>query len=222
MTDRKAEPVIGLLVEGILNKKIILEYDMRLLFSLRGILLFFVCVLAAGNAPAANTTARYLNDQFGFSFHYPASWIFTPGAQRAMRVQLVTPDGVPAAACAVMVKEYPNAVNARQEEIDEIFEQTPTKEELQEVLGQEEEHLHVIKASTGRLDGRPTHVGTYRLRQGLDEYLYGRVIMTATPGLTWSVSCRGLGESREQAKKNFVSWQQDIDALIDSFTLPTD
>jgi len=46
--------------------------------------------------------------------------------------------------------------------------------------------------------------------------------MTATPGLTWSVSCRGLGKNREQAKKNFVSWQQDIDALIDSFTLPTD
>nr|WP_320010446.1 hypothetical protein [uncultured Desulfobulbus sp.] len=188
--------------------------------TLLGIMLLLVGVLGPDTVRAAKKTGQYTNEQFGFSFRYPASWIFAHSPQRDMRVRIVAPEGEPDAECAVVVKEYPAAAHARQEEIDEVFTATPTVEELQEVLGQSEDHLEVLAAAKGRLQQRPTHVATYRLRQGLDEYLYGEVSMTATPGLTWSLSCRGLGASQAQAKKNFQYWAAAIQALYASFTLP--
>ena len=193
---------------------------MRRICSLLGILLLLIGVLGADNARAAKKTAQYSNEQFGFSFRYPTSWTFAHSSQRDMRVRLVTTEGEPDAECAVVVKEYPAAVHARQEEIDEVFTATPTVEELQEVLGQGEDHLEVLAAAKGRLHKRPTHVATYRLCQRFDEYLYGEVSMTATPGLTWSVSCRGLGASQTQAKKNFQYWSAAIQELYASFILP--
>jgi hypothetical protein len=184
-----------------------------------GRLCLFVSVLAlwTDTASAAEKTARYNNDQFGFSFQYPASWIFAHTPLRDMRVKVVAPGSSPAAECAVIVKEYPNAVKAKQSEIDQIFLEPPTVEELQEVLGQEGEQLKVIKASTGMLDKRPTHVARYRLHLGLSEDLSGQVAMTATPGLTWSVTCSGRGVNPEQAEKNYQAWQQAMQALLASF-----
>ena len=46
---------------------------------------------------------------------------------------------------------------------------------------------------------------------------YGRVVLTATPGLTWTISCNGKGATPAEAEKNFAFWNQEIDAIIASF-----
>ncbi|MDD2466526.1 MAG: PsbP-related protein [Desulfobulbus sp.] len=186
-------------------------------FVVRLCFFLVVSVVWAGVAPAAEKTARYSNNQYGFSFQYPASWHFAHTSIRNMRVKIVAPENGPAAECSVMVKEYPKAVKAKQSEIDQIFLEPPTVAELQEVLAQDSEQMKVTKAATGKLDKRPTHVARYRVRLGFDEYLSGQIAMTATPGRTWSVSCSGRGENQEQAEKNFQIWQQSIQALITSF-----
>lgn len=173
--------------------------------------------LLVQSAPAADQSSRYANSQFGFSFQYPGSWIFAHAPERNVRVKIVTPEGSPAAECAVIVKEYPKAADAKQDDIDQIFLAPPTVEELQEVLVRDGDPLKVTKAGTGKLDTRPTHVARYRLQLGLEEYLSGQVAMTATPGRTWSVSCSGRGASPEQAEKNFQFWKKGIDGLMTSF-----
>ena len=57
--------------------------------------------------------------------------------------------------------------------------------------------------------GRRTPVGPARA--------YGRVVMTATPGLTWTISCSGQGTTAEEAERNFAFWGLEIDALVASF-----
>ncbi len=178
-----------------------------------------VLIVGSGTVFAAEKTVRYSNSQFGFSFQYPASWVLTHTPVRNIRVKIVAPETGPAGECVVLIKEYPNAVKARQSEIDEVFLSPPTVEELQEMLGQEGDQLQVTGASTGKLDQRPAHVARYRMRLGFDEYLAGKVVMTATPGLTWSVSCSGRGEDQAQAEKNYQAWQGSIQALLASFQL---
>jgi len=51
----------------------------------------------------------------------------------------------------------------------------------------------------------------------LDHALPRQVAITATPGLTWSVSCSGRGENAEAAEKNFQHWQKSIEAVMASF-----
>jgi len=176
-----------------------------------------VLIVWSGNVSAAEKTGRYSNSQFGFSFQYPASWVFAHTSVRNMRVKIVAPEQGPAGECVVLIKEYPKAAGAKQSEIDEVFLSPPTVEELQEVLAQEGEQLQVTGASTGKLGPRPAHVARYQMRLGFDEYLSGKVVMTATPGLTWSVSCSGRGEDQAQAEKNYQAWQDSIQALLASF-----
>lgn len=40
--------------------------------------------------------------------------------------------------------------------------------------------------------------------------------MTATPGITWSVSCYGLGSQPESAEKSFKHWDGQINTLFSS------
>ena len=176
-----------------------------------------VLLLLAPMAHAAEKAARYSNEQFGFSFQYPTSWKFAHTDVRNMRVKIAAPEFGPAAECSVIVKQYPNAIKAKQGEIDAIFQEMPTKAELQEVLSQGGDKVTVTKASTGKLDTRPTHVARYHLPLGFDQALSGQVAITATPGLTWSVSCSGRGENVEAAEKNYQHWQKSIEAVMASF-----
>ena len=43
------------------------------------------------------------------------------------------------------------------------------------------------------------------------------MVLTATPGLTWTISCNGKGATPAEAEKNFAFWSQEIDAIIASF-----
>lgn len=173
--------------------------------------------LLVQTAPAAESTDRYTNTQFGFSFQYPGSWIYVHAPERNVRVKIAAPDHGPAAECAVIVKEYPRASTAKQGDIDQIFLEPPTVQELEAVLAQDGEQLKVTRASTGKLDNRPTHVARYRMQLGFDEFLSGQVAMTATPGRTWSVACSGRGQSPEQAEQNFQFWRKGIETLMSSF-----
>lgn len=182
--------------------------------------LFLSLVLLALLTPAAHAvekTTRYSNAEFGFSFQYPASWKFAHTEVRNMRVKVVAPEFGPGGECTVIVKQYPHAVKAKQGEIDAIFQEVPTKEELQQVLSQGGDKVTVTKASTGKLDSRPAHVARYHLPLGFDQAISGQVAMTATPGLTWSVSCSGRGENADKAEQNYQYWQKSIEAVLASF-----
>lgn len=183
----------------------------------RLVLSLVVLLLLAPLAPAAEKAARYSNEEFGFSFQYPASWKFAHTDVRNMRVKIAAPEFGPAAECSVIVKQYPHAVKAKQSEIDAIFQEPPTVAELKEVLSQGGDKVTVTKATTGKLDTRPTHVARYHLPLGFDQALSGQVAITATPGLTWSVSCSGRGENVEVAEKNYQHWQKSIEAVMASF-----
>lgn len=173
--------------------------------------------LLAPAAQAAEKMARYSNAEFGFSLQYPASWKFAHTEVRNMRVRIVAPEFGPGGECSVIVKQYPHAVKAKQSEIDAIFQEAPTREELQEVLSQGGDKVTVIKAFTGKLDTRPAHMARYHLPLGFDQSISGLVAMTATPGLTWSVSCSGRGENADKAEQNFQHWQKSLEAVLASF-----
>lgn len=160
----------------------------------------------------------YSNQEFGFSFTYPETWIIRPGAMPNMRVKVADRAEQPAAECALIAKRFPKAVTAKQTEIDQIFTTPPTTAELEEVLGEGGNAVKVTKASVGSLHKRPAHVGRVHYKIGTNAYASGQVVMTATPGVTWTLSCSGLGDTPANAEKNFHLWESAIDQLIASFT----
>lgn len=183
-------------------------------------LMVIPCIRTADAAPTpVAPTAVYRNGSFNFTFRYPANWIAMPSKVTNTRVQVASPVKSPTAECSVIIKEYPKAVKARQADIDAIFTDQPDSRELEQVLGGEGENVTVTRAVTGKLGARPAHYARYRAQLGGSAYLSGEVAMTATPGLTWSVACNGLGSTPEKADKNFRAWQQSIEALYKSFRL---
>lgn len=172
--------------------------------------------LAAGKAKKTEKVNTYSNKEFGFSFQYPATWTVSPSSAPNLRVRVVAPDKAPPAECSVIVKQYPNAANAKQSDIDQIFSEQPTVQELEDILNQGGSEIKVTQASAGALHVRPAHVARFRYTSGTT-HLSGEVLMTATPGLTWSLTCSGRGDNAAAAEKNFQSWQKRISALIASF-----
>ncbi len=160
----------------------------------------------------------YSNQEFGFSFAYPETWTVRPGSMPNMRVKVADRAEQPAAECALVAKRFPKAVGAKQSEIDQIFTTPPTTAELEEVLGEGGNTIKVTKASVGHLHKRPAHVGRVHYKIGANAYASGQVVMTATPGLTWTLSCSGLGDTPANAEKNFHLWESAINKLIASFT----
>jgi hypothetical protein len=160
----------------------------------------------------------YSNQEFGFSFTYPEAWIIRPGTMPNMRVKVADRAEQPVAECALIAKRFPKAVSAKQAEIDQIFTTPPTTAELEEVLGEGGNAVKVTKASVGSLHKRPAHVGRVHYKIDTNAYASGQVVMTATPGLTWTLSCSGLGDTPATAEKNFHLWESAIDKLIASFT----
>ena len=173
--------------------------------------------MLASAAMGAEKLTTYSNKEFGFSFQYPAAWTLSPSSLPNLRAKVVAPANGPLAECAVVVKRYPNAASAKQSDIDQIFIEPPTAAELEEVLSQGGEVVKVSKASAGRLHARPAHFAQFHYRKNGDVYVFGQTALTATPGLTWSVSCSAQGDDPQKADKNLHYWQSRIDALIGSF-----
>lgn len=173
--------------------------------------------LLASSIMCAEKPNTYSNKEFGFSFQYPASWTVSPSPMPNLRARVVAPANGPAAECAVVVKRYPKAATAKQSDIDQIFMESPTAAELEEVLSQGGEAVKVAAASSGRLQSRPAHFARFRFRKGGDAYVSGQAALTATPGLTWSVACSAQGNDPAKADKNFQYWQSSVNALMGSF-----
>ena len=163
---------------------------------------------------------RYEDRAFHFALQYPANWQLSPVTDGDLRAQVRAPDGGPTAQCSVIVKQFPNAAEAKQADIDQVFLAPPTAAEIREMLGAEVPELEVLTVTTTTLHTRPAHQAA--LRYSLPALVgtlpaYGRVVLTATPGLTWTISCNGKGATPAEAEKNFAFWSQEIDALIASF-----
>ena len=137
-----------------------------------------------------------------------------------LRARTIAPAGGPEAQCSVIVKRFPHAAGARQEEIDQVFLAPPTTDEVREMLGAEVPDLEVLTVTTASLHSRPAHQAALRYTVVTPvgpARAYGRVVMTATPGLTWTISCSGQGTTAEEAERNFAFWGLEIDALVASF-----
>ncbi len=179
--------------------------------------------LLTAPAPAAARVIelqRHENREFHFAFQYPAGWQLSPGTVDDLRARTIAPAGGPEAQCSVIVKRFPNAAGARQEEIDQVFLAPPTAAEITDMLGGEVPDLEVLAVSAVTLHTRPAHQAALRYTVVTPvgpARAYGRVVLTATPGLTWTISCSGQGTTNEEAERNFAFWGLEIDALIDSF-----
>ncbi len=184
------------------------------------LLLFVWLTMSAPGASWAENQRTYTNQEFGFSLRYPESWVISPATAPNLRFKVITPLSAPNAQCSVIVKRYPNAAQAKQEDIDQIFVVPPVAGELQEILSNGVQHLEVLSSGAGKLHTRPAHLAKLRFKTetSLGEAdAYGRILMTATPGLTWTLSCSGQGETPAIAEKAFVFWGKEIDDLITSF-----
>jgi len=179
----------------------------------------------AGTSTGTSTpTVRqpnYSNQEFGFSLQHPDAWTAGPSSAPNARVRLATPANTQRAECVVIVKRYPNAASAKQSDIDEVFLEAPSAAELKEILSQSASEVEILAASSGKLHARPAHLARVRYTVGKPPdktFVTGRVVMTATPGLTWTISCGGQGSTAAEADKSFQLWQRDINSIISSFS----
>ena len=191
------------------------------LSTARCLVLCLALLLSAASAPAQVVElSRYENRDYLFVFHYPSDWQLSPAPAGDLRVRVSAPAGGPQAQCSVLVKRYPNAAKAKQEEIDQVFLAPPNTAEVREMLGDEEPELEVLSVTAATLHNRPAHGATLRYPVATltgPARAYGRVVLTATPGLTWTLVCSGQGATEAEAENNFASWSREIDNLMASF-----
>src|SRR5665647_310802 len=187
---------------------------MNRLDCLKYISFAILCLAAITSSAHAGKTQSYTNQEFGFSIRYPAQWTVNPSSAPNARIRVVSPTTTGHAECTVIVKRYPHAVAAKQSDIDQIFTESPSPTELKEVLSQADNKIEILKASTGKLHSRPAHLARVKYNVGNvlggQAYAFGRVVMTATPGLTWSLSCNGQGTTSAEAEQNFQFWEREI------------
>ena len=162
----------------------------------------------------------FTNPEFGFTFQYPASWaVHSPGSPNS-RAKVVSPKDRSHAECAVIVQRYPQLSSLPQGEIDQVFAQRPSPSEFKEALSQSHSDVTVLAVSVGALHSRPAHFARVRYSLGTEAgkmFASGRVLSTATPGLTWTVTCGAQGRSFDEAEKNYQYWQAVINNIVVSF-----
>jgi len=182
----------------------------------------FFCLVVIGPLTAcAKNPHEYTNSEFGFRLQYPESWVVSPSLVPNARIKVVAPVGAQRAECMVVVKRYAKAVSAKQSDIDQVFLEAPSASELKDILSQSARGVDVQAASSGKLHIRPAHLALVRYTVDSPTgatFVSGRVLMTATPGLTWTLSCGGQGSTAAEAEKSFQFWRHDIDSTVASFT----
>jgi hypothetical protein len=183
--------------------------------------IFIFCLAVTSPLTAcAKNPHEYTNPEFGFSLQYPESWVIGTSLVPNSRLKIETPINSQRAECVVIVKRYSKAVSAKQSDIDQIFQEEPTVAELKDILSQSANDVEVLTVSTGKLHARPAHLARVRYKVGSQKdqtFVSGRVLMTATPGLTWTLSCGGQGKTAAEAEKSFQFWRHEIDKTIASY-----
>jgi hypothetical protein len=177
-------------------------------------------LLVAASVALAEDLRTFTNSEFQFSFQYPPSWQVRPPGSPHSRGKVVSPNGSPSAECAVIVKRFPQLSSLSQMEIDQVFAQQPTPSEFREALSQGFNDVTVMTVSIGALHTRPAQLARVQYSVGTEfgkVYVSGRMVMTATPGLSWAVTCGGQGRTFEEAARNYLHWQAAINSIVFSF-----
>jgi hypothetical protein len=194
---------------------------MKYLDRLKYAWIFILCLVVTSPLTAcAKSSQKYSNQEFGFNLAYPESWVTGPALAPNSRLQIMAPANTQRAECNVIVKRYPKAVSAQQGDIDQVFLEVPSVSELKEILSQSANDVEVLAASSVKLHSRPAHLARVRYNVGSSTgktFVSGRVLMTATPGLTWTLSCGGQGNTPAEAEKSYQFWQHEIDNTVSSF-----
>lgn len=183
---------------------------------------YVIASMIAVTLPAisAEELRIYSNQEFGFGFQYPASWSVSPPLTSNSRAKVVSPTNTPHAECAVIVQRYPQASSVSQSDIDQLFAEPPSSSELRSALSQGFNDVEILAVSVGALHSHPAQLARVRYSAGTPSgqaFVSGRMAMTATPGLTWTLSCGGQGNTPADAEKNFQFWQLEINRIVSSF-----
>ena len=189
--------------------------------SFRTVRRVFTCLMLAASSGAFGENLRtFTNQEFGFTFQYPVAWTVQPPGTPNSRAKVVSPKGSPYAECAVIVQRYPQLSSLKQVDIDQVFAKRPPASEVKEGLRQGFNDVAVLAVSVGALHSRPAHLARVRYSVGTQSgkmFSSGRIVSTATPGLTWTVGCGGRGRSFDDAEKGYQYWQAAINNIIFSF-----
>ena len=177
-------------------------------------------LLATSYDAFADVLQTVTNKEFGFTFRYPNSWVVQPAGTPNSRAKVVSPKGSPHAECAVIVQRYPQLSSLKQGDIDQLFAKSPSASEVNQALSQGYGDVTVLAVSVGALQSRPAHMTRARYSVGTESgkmFSSGRMVSTATPGLTWTITCGAVGRSPDEAEKNYQHWQTAINNIIYSF-----
>lgn len=189
--------------------------------SVRAVRPALFCLMVTVSSGAAGQNLRtFTNQEFGFTFQYPVSWTVQPPGSANSRAKVISPKGSPHAECAVIVQRYPQLSSLKQSEIDQVFAQRPSSSEFKEAMSQSHSDVAILAVTVGALHSRPAHLARMRYSLGTESgkmFASGRVVSTATPGLTWTITCGAQGRSLDEAEKNYQHWQAVINNIILSF-----
>lgn len=177
-------------------------------------------VVAALPAISAESLQNYTNQEFRFGFQYPASWSVSPSLTSNSRAKVVSPTNTPHAECAVIIQRYPQTSAISQSDIDGLFAEPPSPSELKNALSQGFNDVEIVAVSAGALHFHPAQMARIRYSIGQQSglaFVSGRMVVTATPGFTWTISCGGQGNTPVEAEKNFQFWQSEINRIVSSF-----
>jgi len=184
-------------------------------------IVFVLCAAIAVSSVGMTEDLRtYTNQEFGFSFEYPASWVISIPATPNSRAKVVAPVSPHYAECAVIVQRYPQLASVSQQEIDKVFSVPPDPADIASSLSQGFNDVEIVAVSNSALGVRPAQSSRVRYNVGMGagrNYISGHILSTATPGLTWTLTCGGQAHTREDAEESYRFWQMEINRLIFSF-----
>ena len=181
---------------------------------------FATLTLTASCTAFGDALQTVTNEEFGFTLQYPTSWTVQPAGTPNSRAKVVSPRGSPHAECAVIVQRYPQLSSLKQGDIDQLFAKNPSASEVKQALSHGYGDVTVLAVSVGALQSRPAHMTRARYSVGTESgkmFFSGRMVSTATPGLTWTITCGAVGRSPDEAEKGYQHWQTAINNIIFSF-----
>ena len=157
------------------------------------------------------------NKEFGFDFQYPASWLIGEPSTPTSRATVASPENTPLVICTVIVERDPQLNNISQSSMDRYYSNPSSLSEIRSALNKNSE---ILSASLGVLHSHPAFILRSRSGPGAtygQTFVSASMVLTATPGLHWTLSCIGQGKTPVEAETNFQYWQVAINRLILSF-----
>ena len=144
----------------------------------------------------------------------PTNWIRVPTGTQNSKVKFTSPDGTPAAICAVIVQFMPSLQDRSQYEFDQYMASEPDSTAMQNQLAASFNNVQVFNPGTRFLSGHPAQLFNVRYSTGTTRGEFWErdilvVTMTKT-GITWTISCGSLAKSPQEANKAYSYWQDEI------------